>query len=72
MNYSVNCEMQLDEPTKNLLGCLESLYQLQLHVLSHQAQFRNSSIRHRGFTLDILSIISDECEGIRKILSPNS
>lgn len=72
MFYWTNLESALELQIKNGQQLSESLRALLSHASSQVEQYPSSLIRRAASTLATLSIISEECEEIKKILSPNS
>lgn len=72
MFYWTNLENALEQQIKNGQQLSESLRALLSHASSQVEQYPSSLIRRAASTLAILNSISEECEEIKKILSPNS
>ena len=72
MNCCQNFEKKLDELTKSLQDCSESLKVLQLLVLSQVVQYPSLSTQQVEYIHGMLNTTFDEYEEIKKILSPSS
>ena len=72
MFYWTNLENALEQQIQNGRTLSESLSALLSHASSQVEQYPSSLIRRAASTLAILNSISEECEEIKKILSPNS
>ena len=72
MFYWTNLENALDQQIQNGRQLSESLSALLSHASSQVEQYPSSLIRRAASTLATLNTISEECEEIKKILSPNS
>jgi len=72
MYYWTNLENALEQQIQNGRTLSESLSALLLHASSQVEQYPSSLIRRAASTLAILNSISEECEEIKKILSPSS
>ena len=72
MFYWTNLENALEVQIQNGRQLSESLSALLSHASSQVEQYPSSLIRRAASTLAILNSISEECEEIKKILSPNS
>ena len=72
MNYLANLENALEQQMKNGPKLSESLSALLSHASSQVEQYPSLLIRRAASTLAMLNSISEECEAIQKILSPNS
>ena len=72
MFYWTNLENALEQQIKNGQQLSESLQALLSHASSQVEQYPSSLIRRAASTLAILNSISEECEEIKKILSPSS
>ena len=72
MNYLQNLENALEIQIKNGQLFSESLSALLSHASSQVEQYPSLLIRRAASTLAMLNSISEECEEIQKILSPNS
>ena len=72
MHYLQNLENALEQQIKNGQQLSESLRALLSHASSQVEQYPSSLIRRAASTLATLNTISEECEEIKKILSPNS
>ena len=72
MFYWTNLENALELQIRNGQQLSESLRALLSHASSQVEQYPSSLIRRAASTLAILNSISEECEEIKKILSPNS
>ena len=72
MLYWTNLENALEQQIQNGRQLSESLSALLSHASSQVEQYPSSLIRRAASTLAILNSISEECEEIKKILSPSS
>ena len=72
MNYYPRFERLLEQQTKSLQTCWESLSALQSLALNHPEPSVNLLTAHLEYTQDIVNSISAELEEIRKTLLPNS
>ncbi len=72
MFYWTNLENALEQQIKNGQQLSESLRALLSHASSQVEQYPSSLIRRAASTLATLNTISEECEEIKKILSPSS
>ena len=72
MDYLLNLESALEQQTKSGLQLSASLQALLSHASNQVEQYPSLLIRRAASTLATLNTISEECEEILKILSPNS
>ena len=72
MHYLQSLENALETQIKNGLLLSESLQALLSHASSQVEQYPSLLIRRAASTLAMLNTMSEECEAILKILSPNS